>query len=74
MTGEYVLAADGLGCHRCERLLERELDSLAVVADATVDADAGRIRVRAGPDTEDPIVETVRALGYRVTDCRRRTG
>lgn len=74
MTAEYEIAADGLGCRRCEALLERELAALAVVSGVAADADAGRIRVRAAAGTDGPIVETVRALGYPVTACWRRTG
>lgn len=74
MTTEYELTADGLRCRRCEALLERELKRLAVVAGAVADADAGRICVHAAVGADGPIVETVRALGYPVTGCRRRTG
>ncbi|MFC4990400.1 MULTISPECIES: cation transporter [Saliphagus] len=74
MTAEYELAADGLGCPRCEALIERELGGLAVVSAASADADAGRIRVHAAAGADGSIAGTVRALGYPVTGWRRRPG
>lgn len=63
---ERTYVVEGMTCSHCELSVQEEVEELAGVDSASVDAAAGRLVVR-GAGVEDAAVrDAVAAAGYRV--------
>ncbi len=70
-TGEgknsIELTISGMRCENCARTVSKELETLSGVEAVTVNLENGKARIIGKLDDPEPLLQTVKKLGYQVT-------